>query len=137
MELSGRVAYLDESGAVTQVRDLGPDPVVVKPGLVVPIEDRKLDGPCTEPPLSEFVVSKGKAICQWIPLETEPRLIPKRVIVDRLHAAGILEKAFEALNAADLYTRERWNTRTDIYADDPTAVALLKAIGANPAEILA
>jgi hypothetical protein len=64
-------------------------------------------------------------------------LIPKRVIVDRLQAAGKLEAARAALDGADLYTRERWNTREAIYIDDESAVALLNAIGANPAEILA
>lgn len=64
-------------------------------------------------------------------------LVPSRLIVDRLQAAGKLEAAQAALDAADIYTRQRWNTRTAIYADDPTAVALLKAIGADPVEILA
>ena len=64
-------------------------------------------------------------------------LVPKRLIVDRLHAAGKLDAAHAALEAADLYTRERWNTRDAIYADDATALALLAAIGADPAAILA
>ena len=45
-------------------------------------------------------------------------LVPKRIIIERLHAAGRLEAARAALDAADLYTRERWNTRDAIYADD-------------------
>ena len=64
-------------------------------------------------------------------------LVPKRLIVDRLQAAGLLEAARAALDAADLYTRERWNTRDAVYADDAPAVALLAAIGADPAAILA
>ncbi len=64
-------------------------------------------------------------------------LVPKRKIVDRLAAAGKLDAARAALDAADLYTRERWNTRDAIYSDDKTALALLKAIGADPATILA
>jgi hypothetical protein len=63
-------------------------------------------------------------------------LVPKRLIVDRLHAAGLLDDARAALDAADLYTRERWNTREAIYADDIGAIALLTAIGADPAAIL-
>ncbi len=59
------------------------------------------------------------------------------MIVDRLQAAGLLAAARAALDAADLYTRERWNTRDSIYADDQTAVALIEAIGADPADILA
>ncbi|TPL97306.1 hypothetical protein [Mesorhizobium sp. B2-3-10] len=66
-----------------------------------------------------------------------PRLVPKRVIIDRLHAAGLLEAAKAAIDAADLYTQERWNTRTDIYANDPTALAMLAAIGGDPAVIFA
>jgi hypothetical protein len=64
-------------------------------------------------------------------------LVPKRTIVDRLQAAGKLEAARAALDAADLYTRERWNTREAIFADDETALALLSAIGADPDSILA
>lgn len=64
-------------------------------------------------------------------------LVPKAMIVDRLHAAGKLEAARAALDAADLYVRERWNTRDAIYADDEAAIALLGSIGADPAEILA
>lgn len=65
------------------------------------------------------------------------RLVRASVIVDRLQAAGLLAAARAALDAADLYTRERWNARAAIYADDPTAIALLQAIGADPAAILA
>lgn len=64
-------------------------------------------------------------------------LVPKRVIVDRLQAAGKLEAARAALDSADLYTRERWNTRDAIYADDEVALALLEIIGAPAGEILA
>lgn len=65
------------------------------------------------------------------------RPVAKAVIVDRLHAAGKLDAARVALDAADLYTRERWNTRAAIYSDDPAALALLAAIGADPAVIMA
>ena len=64
-------------------------------------------------------------------------LVPTRTIVDRLQAAGKLAAARAALDAADLYTRERWNHRDAIYADDPAALALLNAISADPAVILA
>ena len=64
-------------------------------------------------------------------------LVPKRIIIDRLQAAGKLDAARATLDAADLYTRERWNTRDAIYADDETAIALLNSIGADPAGILA
>jgi hypothetical protein len=64
-------------------------------------------------------------------------LVPKRLIIERLHAAGRLEAARAALDATDLYTRERWNTRDAIYADDESAIALLDAIGADADAILA
>jgi hypothetical protein len=65
------------------------------------------------------------------------RLVRRSVIVDRLQAIGKLEAARAALDAADLYSRERWNARAAVYADDPTAIALLRAIGADPDAILA
>lgn len=67
----------------------------------------------------------------------ERRLVASSAIVDRLQEAGKLEAARAALDAGDLYTRERWNSRTAIYADDPDALALLAAIGADPETILA
>jgi hypothetical protein len=63
--------------------------------------------------------------------------VPSRTIVDRLEATGKLEAARAALDAAPLYTRERWNNRQVVNADDPDANALLQAIGADPAVILA
>lgn len=68
--------------------------------------------------------------------ETIRVLVPKRLIVERLHEAGLLAAARAALDAADLYTRERWNTRDAIYADDASAVALLQVLGADPDAIL-
>ncbi|MER8806016.1 hypothetical protein [Mesorhizobium australicum] len=67
--------------------------------------------------------------------ERPPRLVPKRVIIDRLQASGLLDAAKAAIDAADLYTQERWNSRTDIFATDPTALAMLLAIGGDPAVI--
>jgi hypothetical protein len=66
------------------------------------------------------------------------RIVRKSDIVTRLHEAGLLAAASKALNA-DLYTRERWYAADypAIYADDPEALALLKAIGADPEVILA
>jgi len=62
--------------------------------------------------------------------------VAKRTIVGRLQSAGLLTAARAALDAADLFTRERWNAREAIFADDPTAIALLQNIGADPASIL-
>lgn len=66
-----------------------------------------------------------------------PRLVPKRLIIDRLHTAGLLTAAKTVLEAADLYTQERWNARTDIYSTDPTALAMLALIGGDPTVIFA
>lgn len=70
--------------------------------------------------------------------EPERRLVRKSLIVQRLHEAKLLTAAQAALNA-DPYARERWYAadRPAIYADDPEAVALLIAIGADPQAILA
>lgn len=65
------------------------------------------------------------------------RLVERAVIVERLIAAGKLAAARQALDAASIEMRERWNTKSAIYADDPDALALLKLIGADPATILA
>lgn len=65
------------------------------------------------------------------------RLVAKSVIVDRLQEAGLLAAARTVLDSTDLYTQERWNSRESIYADDPTAIALLKSIGADATQILA
>lgn len=65
------------------------------------------------------------------------RLVSKAAIVDRLIEAGLLAAARKALDAQPLEVQERWNARTAIYADDETALALLKAIGADPVVILA
>lgn len=71
------------------------------------------------------------------PAEPERRLVAKRVIIDRLHAAGLLDIARKALDAAPLYTRERWNARDAVFADDPESIAFLRLIGADPDTILA
>lgn len=64
--------------------------------------------------------------------------VRKSLIIDRLNATGKLQAANVALNA-DLYTRERWYAPDVpfVYADAPEAVELVKAIGADPAIILA
>jgi hypothetical protein len=66
------------------------------------------------------------------------RLVAKSLIVERLHAAGLLAAARSALDA-DLYARERWYApdKPSIYADDAEALALLTAIGAEAGVVLA
>lgn len=65
------------------------------------------------------------------------RIVPRRVIVDRLHAAGLLDAAKQALSS-DSYKQERWYAlETGPFADDADTIALLRAIGADPDAILA
>lgn len=71
------------------------------------------------------------------PPETEPRLVRKSVIIDRLYAAGKLDAAHNALQAAPLYDRQRWETRDSVYYNDPTMLAALSAIGADAAVVMA
>lgn len=71
------------------------------------------------------------------PPEPEPRLVRKAIIIDRLYAAGKLEAADEILKSMSLYDRQRWEVRDAVYFNDPTLVAALNAIGADPDVILA
>lgn len=71
-------------------------------------------------------------------LDAPPRrLISKAVIIDRLIETNKLAAARAALDAQSLDVQEKWNARTAIYADDPTATALIEAIGADPSIIFA
>lgn len=69
--------------------------------------------------------------------EPEPRLVRKALIIDRLNTAGKLAAAYDILQSASLYDRQRWESRDAIYYNDPTLVAALTAAGADPAAILA
>jgi len=69
--------------------------------------------------------------------EPEPRLVRKSLIIDRLQAAGKLDAAYNVLQAAPLYDRQRWETRDSVYFNDPTMLAALNAIGADVDAIMA
>lgn len=88
--------------------------------------------------LEEFWAEHDAMIAAAAAPEPVRRLVPKSLIVSRLQAAGRLAAARAALDA-DLYARERWYApdKPAIYADDPEALALLSAIGADPEAILA
>lgn len=136
--LSGLVAILDENGGVIETRDLGPDPIAVKPGRVLPlIEDRPALGADQTYGAPTYEVGESEVTARY-PIVTVRRLVPKSVIVARLNEAGKLTAASQALNA-DILRRERWYApdKPDVFADDPEALALLAAIGADPATILA
>lgn len=66
------------------------------------------------------------------------RKVLKSVVVARLIAANKIDAAFAALNA-NKGAFARWFSpdHPAIYADDPEALTLLQAIGADPAVILA
>jgi hypothetical protein len=89
-------------------------------------------------PAGTSAADRDASIAAFMPPPApERRLVRKSTIVDRLQTAGLLQIARAALDAADLYTRERWNARDAIYADDETAIALLTAVGADVVSILA
>lgn len=68
----------------------------------------------------------------------ERRKVLKSTVVARLIATGKINAAFAALNA-NKAAFARWFSpdHPAVYADDPEALALLAAIGADPAVILA
>ena len=59
-----------------------------------------------------------------------PRHIPKLVLIDRLHAAGLFDAALAALTA-DPLTYERWQASTSVDPADAEMRALLAAIGGD------
>jgi hypothetical protein len=72
------------------------------------------------------------------PPSAERAALPKSLIVKRLNDGGLLAAAKAALDA-DLYARERWYAadRPVIYRDDPEALALIAAIGADVEMVMA
>lgn len=70
--------------------------------------------------------------------EDGKRLVPKSVIVSRLIETGKIAAAYQALNSRPEYWA-RWvaSDWPAINHDDPDALALLTAIGADPTVILA
>lgn len=61
--------------------------------------------------------------------------VPKRVLVDRLIAAGLAANATAALDAAPI-ARMRFDAAAEINSDDPDARAFLAAIGGDPDSLL-
>ena len=130
---SARLAIVDDAGTVLQVVVAAPDWQAPEGAKMIPsgranIGDRYDDARGGFPADLDY---------EEPGVEPERRLVPKRLIIDRLHAAGLLDIARKALDAADLYTRERWNARDAVFADDPESVAFLRLIGADPDVILA
>jgi hypothetical protein len=88
----------------------------------------------SEEDISTTLASIGLGALAPIP---QRYLVDKALIVDRLIAGAKADAAFAAFDQLPRATREKWNTRNAIYSDDPDALALLKAIGADPSMILA
>lgn len=86
--------------------------------------------------LKKYADDGGKVI----PYEAPPErwLVPKSLIIERLHAAGKLTAASQIWNA-DVYARERWYApdRPAVLSDDPEIINMLQTIGADPLTILA
>lgn len=127
---ASRLAIVNDDGLVLQVVVAGPDWQPPEGAKLVPT-DRANIGDRYDDKRGGF-----PADLDYSEPEPERRLVPKRLIIDRLHAAGLLEVARKALDAADLYTRERWNARDAVFADDPESMAFLRLIGADPDAIL-
>lgn len=88
-----------------------------------------------QPGIAEEEVADDAA--EVVAFLTPRRLIPKGVIVERLIAAGKIEAARAALATLSVADQERWNAKPAVYSDDPRALALLRAIDADPSVILA
>jgi hypothetical protein len=85
-----------------------------------------IGGAPTEAELDAFVAPPSR----W--------LVPKLALVDRLIAAGKMDAATAALNdPANATVKARWDACIEVWSDDPAAVALLSAIGADASAVLA
>lgn len=93
----------------------------------------------TEDPLIEQIARSDDTEYEAEPPPAPPvrRTVAKGLIVERLIAAGKIEAARSALATLSVADQERWNAKPAVYADDTRALALLRAIGADPAVILA
>lgn len=90
---------------------------------------------------AEVAARAAEAAAHASAIEAQRR-VPKLKIVERLKAAGLLVAANAALNNAEtpdaIELAERWyRPPDDVSLSDPRVIAFLKAIGANPADILA
>lgn len=86
----------------------------------------------------QVLLNSGVSVQAYAPPTPPRRLVKKSVIIQRLIAADLIGAARTALDA-DTSAYARWwaPDKPEIYFDDPDALALLQAIGADPAVILA
>jgi hypothetical protein len=93
-------------------------------------------------PQREDVVEIAADDARWIAYQAlaaaPPYLVPKLLIVDRLIAADKDGAAYAALEATgNERLKRRWDAAVQVRSDDADAIALLTAVGADPAVILA
>lgn len=78
------------------------------------------------------------ALVAFDPNAPEPmRYISKRIVVERLSAAGKLAAAFAALGGPGALQYERWSASASVDTENPDVIKLLTAIGADLPTILA
>lgn len=98
-----------------------------------PIPEGKMAVPGTE--RFELISGKVWLVSDLVDLPVERRMLPKWLVADRLTDAQ-LEAAFAIMSVRQ---QQRWWAQEfpNIYADDPEMLAVLDAVGADPAVVLA
>ena len=98
--LSGLVAILSDDGkSVEELRDLGPKPVGIKPGRVLPLEDAEVEIPADHHLEGEiFTILEDKVIRSWeIVKDPIPDLQPYQFFA-MLELSGNKEKLYQFIN---------------------------------------
>jgi hypothetical protein len=134
--MNGIVAILNADGnAVVEVRDLGPEPIRVRPERVLPLveikpklEPRQIHGSYADD------IQKDRVVRTWT-VEAETWRVSTYTVVRRLEAAGLIDAAEAALESNRVLFR-RFYTVGSIPNDDADARRFLTAVGANPDDIL-
>ena len=88
-KMSGLVAILGDGGSVVSYRDLGPDPIDVKPGMVLPVVDVRPDLGARQH-YGDLVVVVGESeVTRTWPVENDPLpALTKRQICGALIRSG-------------------------------------------------
>jgi len=88
-------------------------------------------------PLIADWVALGNTIAPYVAPVIPNRTISKRVLVERLGAAGLLSAAFTGLGGPGSLTYERWSASTYVDTTNTDVIALITTIGGNVATLLA